>query len=141
LERLTVAWTEAKHGDAAGEALACLGSEALGRFWRRPTTACVEVWREQAFEMVLHGSWVTGIFDRVVVERDIGGRALRASVVDYKTDQIDGPAGVATALARHGGQLNLYRQVAAVLIGLALEDVECILIFTRLRLAAVVPWQ
>ena len=40
---------------------------------------------------------------------------------------------VAAAVARHAGQLNLYRRVVAVLAKVSVGRVECCLVFTRLR--------
>ena len=139
LNRLESHWRQSVAADAATvEALACLRAEALAGYWRRPSAPVVEVWRERSFEMVVDGSWVTGIFDRVVVTRDEQGRAQRASVIDFKTDQVASPVEVLAARGRHSDQLNLYRRVVAVLTGLAIEDVDCSLIFTRLRQAVVV---
>jgi ATP-dependent exoDNAse (exonuclease V) beta subunit len=140
VERLTAAWTQVGSRDAASdETLACLRAEALAACWTRPTAAQVGVWRERSFEMVLDGAWVTGIFDRVVVERDESGRAVRATILDFKTDRVSGTSELAAAVMRHSGQLNLYRRVVVVLAGLAPAKVECVLIFTRLRKAVTVP--
>ena len=135
-DRFVAAWTKTGVRDAAtDEALACLLADGLAAVWTRPAAARVDVWRERGFEMVLEGAWVTGIFDRVVVERDDSGRALRATVLDFKTDRVAGAAELAAATLRHTAQLNLYRRVVAVLAGLAPVDVACTLVFTRLRQA------
>lgn len=134
---LTTGWPE---GAATTEALACLRAPALAAVWARPAGAVhAEVWRERAFEIVLDGAWLTGVFDRVVVERDAAGRAVRATVWDFKTDRVEGAADVAEAVAGHAGQLNLYRRVAAVLTGAGEDAVECALVFTRLRQPVTVP--
>ncbi len=114
------------------EALAVLRENALAAVWRKPADAAAEVWRERAFEVVIDGVWITGVFDRVVVERAVGGRAARATVVDFKTDRAT-DAELAAVVARHAAQLNLYRRVAAVLTGLPRERVEAQLVFTRGR--------
>ena len=123
--------------DAGEEVLACLRAPQLTARWTRPARRA-EVWRERAFEMVLDGAWVTGIFDRVVVEFDQAGRAAQATVIDFKTDRVTDAADVAAAVGRHAGQLNLYRRVVAVLTGLASSEVSCELIFTRLQRAETV---
>jgi ATP-dependent exoDNAse (exonuclease V) beta subunit len=135
MERWAALWRD-KYGadnEAVAEGLACLGTLALASIWSKPLSGWVEVWRERAFEMVLDGAWVTGVFDRVVVERDASGGATRALIVDYKTDQVNTDEEVAAAVARHAGQLNLYRRVVAVLAKLSAARVECSLVFTRLR--------
>jgi ATP-dependent exoDNAse (exonuclease V) beta subunit len=137
--RLAAAWAE--HGPAAAEALACLRAPELGEVWRRPAGAAgAEVWRERAFEIVLDGAWVAGVFDRVVVERDAAGQAVRATVWDFKTDRMESAADLAMAMDRHAGQLNLYRRVAAVLTGLGADGVVCGLVWTRLRRRERVAW-
>ena len=135
IERWAALWRD-KYGadnEAVAEGLACLGASAMASVWSKPLSELVEVWRERAFEMVLDGAWVTGVFDRVVVERDASGVTTRALIVDYKTDRVGTDAEVAAAVARHAGQLNLYRRVVAVLAKVSLGRVECCLVFTRLR--------
>ena len=80
---------------------------------------------------MLDGVWVTGVFDRVVVARDAGGRALSAEVFDFKTDRVAGEMGLAELVARYSAQLELYRQAAAVLTGLEVNAVQCTLVSTR----------
>ncbi len=126
---------------AAGElALACLSAPVFASVWARPSGAnLAEVWRERAFEIVLDGAWVTGVFDRVLVERGAGGRAVRATVFDFKTDRLADEGDVAAAVDRHSAQLNLYRRVAAVLTNLDDELIACELVFTRALRRVVVP--
>jgi ATP-dependent helicase/nuclease subunit A len=113
-----------------------------------PTT---EVWRERAFEIVLDGAWVTGVFDRVVVARDAAGstlsassgqagspqagRAVRATVFDFKTDRLRGGGAeeLGEAAARHAGQMALYRRAAARLLALPEDAVTAELVFTAVR--------
>lgn len=129
----------AERGAAGAEALACLRDEALGGVWERPAGAAnAEVWREREFEVVLAGDWVTGVFDRVVVERDAEGEARRATVFDFKSDRVAGEGEMAAALQRHAAQVNLYRRVVARLTGLALTQVRAELVFTWLRQRTVV---
>jgi len=126
LEKWTAAW--APLGEPAREALAALSAPELAGVWARPS-ATAEVWRERAFEVVLDGSWVTGTFDRVVLERNAAGRLSRATVFDFKTDRI-GATDARPAAARYAGQLGLYRQVAARLTGLAPEEIAGEVVFT-----------
>jgi hypothetical protein len=134
-EKFAEAWT--LRGAAGDEALACLRAPELAAVWKRPDQA--EAWRERAFEVVIDGTWVTGVFDRVVIERDQAGHAVRATVFDFKTERVVGDADLAAAVVRHAGQLNLYRRVAAVLTGLDVAAVACELVLTRLRRLASVP--
>jgi ATP-dependent helicase/nuclease subunit A len=119
------------------EALACLEAPALTHVWRRPVHG--EVWCERAFEIVLDGAWVAGVFDRVVIEREASGEVRGVAVYDFKTDAIDdNPESLSAACQRHTAQLNVYRRVAAVLTGQRPEQVRCELVFTKLRRAAAV---
>jgi ATP-dependent exoDNAse (exonuclease V) beta subunit len=124
-----VAWRA--EGAAGMEALACLRAPELAEVWMKPVAAHVEVWRERAFEIVLDEVWVTGVFDRVLVEFDGAGSARRAAVYDFKTDRQAADVGRAKAMARHEGQIGLYRRVVAVLTGLPAADVRAVLVFTE----------
>lgn len=119
---------------ALAEALACVQAPELASVWARPAApARGEVWRERAFEVVLDHQWVTGVFDRVVVVRDAAGRPTHATVFDFKTDDVKGEGGIATALQRHTAQLEIYRRVVAVLAGVKRENVAAKLVLTRGR--------
>ncbi|MEI6051110.1 MAG: UvrD-helicase domain-containing protein [Opitutaceae bacterium] len=135
LELCAEAWRErfGSENESVAEALACMGASTLASVWVKPTSSLSEVWCERAFEMVLDGAWVTGVFDRVVVERDESGAVTRAVIIDYKTDRVATDEEVAAAVERHAGQLNLYRRVVAVLARVPVGQVECCLVFTRLR--------
>jgi len=128
--RLAKAWTD--HGAAERQAMACVRAPALGEVWTHRAGA--ELWRERAFEMVMDGVWVTGVFDRVVIARDATGRPVGACVYALKTDEAP-----ANAVGRHSRQLNLYRQAAAQLLGLSLAAVECKLVMTRAPQCILIP--
>ena len=84
----------------------------------------VELLREQAFEAVLGGKWLSGKIDRLVLEKDADGRPVRARIIDFKTDQTPAPA-------RHAAQMADYRQAAALLFGLPPKNITCTLLFVR----------
>ena len=133
-EAQTATWEAARHQEGAVPAalravLVCLNSSKLAEVFARPITT-TEVWRERAFEVILDGVWLTGVFDRVQIERDRTGRATKALVIDYKTDRSGPGAGGGPTEGKHVGQLNLYRQVAAVLTGLPVSRVHCALVMT-----------
>ena len=118
-------------------ALAGLRAPELAGVWTRPTgVPQAGVWRERTFEVVLEGAWVTGVLDRVVIERDAAGRAIRAAVFDFKTDRIENDAAV---LARYAGQLEPYRQAVAKLAVLPVPAVTCELVLTHSRRRLFVP--
>ncbi len=113
---------------AVREAVACLESRDLAEVWRGG--ASVEVWRERAFEIVLDDRWVSGVVDRVALERDAEGRPCRATVFDFKTDAVADDEGLRRATERHRLQMDLYRRVVARLTGLAGTDVRAALVYT-----------
>jgi ATP-dependent exoDNAse (exonuclease V) beta subunit len=117
--------------EAVAEARAVLRATALAAVWTRPAGLC-EIWRERAFEMLLDGVWLSGAMDRVVVERNPDGQAVRATVYDFKTDRVD-ENDLTQAATRHAGQMALYRRAVARLTGLAEKAIEARLVFTRIR--------
>ena len=117
---------------ALAEVLACLGNPKSAEVFLRPSRTAM-VWRERSFEVVLDGSWITGVFDRVIVECDDHGRAVDARVIDFKTDRQRSGEDSTRAGEEHAGQLNLYRRVAAVLTGLPINRVRSTLLMTARR--------
>jgi ATP-dependent helicase/nuclease subunit A len=121
----------AGYGRAGEEALACLQAPALREIFMRPSDGA-EVWRERAFELVIDGAWTTGVFDRVIVEREKDGHVQRVRVVDFKTDRVgrDAQEDVERVVARYRGQMELYRRAAATLCGVRTDRVSCELVLT-----------
>jgi ATP-dependent exoDNAse (exonuclease V) beta subunit len=131
-------WLAARRAEGAdagalAEVLACLRAPELAGVFA-PPAAGGEVWRERGFEAVIDGVWVTGVIDRVVVERGADGRARRATVFDFKTDRMAGePGELAHAAQRHAGQIELYRRVVAQLTGFPATAVKAEVVFTAVR--------
>lgn len=101
-------------------------------FSRGKAEGKVVLWRERPFEIVLEGVWMTGVFDRVKVELDGAGGAVRATVIDFKTDRIQGDDALARAVKRHRPQLEAYRKVVARMTALPMQHVDGQLVFTSL---------
>ncbi len=101
--------------------------------------AHAQLWRERPFDLVLDdGGWLSGVFDRVIVERDAAGKARRVRIIDFKTDDVPTDVIMDEKVAGYAPQLALYRQAAARLTGVALEHISATLVFTRVaRLRAV----
>ena len=97
--------------------------------------AADEVWKERPFDVLLDDPaspgakmQLTGCFDRVHIRRDETGRALRARIIDYKSNR----SGSVEELTRHyAGQMACYRAALAQLLALDAEAIRCTLIFTR----------
>jgi len=114
--------------DARREAEACLDAGELRTVFARGN-AENEVWRERAFEAVFDGAWVSGVPDRVVVSRR-EGKVCGAAIYDFKTDRA---ADAGRMRERYAGQMELYREVVAGLLGLPAGRVECWLVATAGR--------
>lgn len=137
------AWITAQRGNGVdeqvlAEVLACLNDPKLQEVFARPK-GHGEVWRERAFEVVLDGTWVTGVFDRVVIERGTDGNVQCVTVIDFKTDRLASEDEIARAVQRYAEQLILYRRAAARLAGVQLDQVTCKLLLTDARRIMPVP--
>lgn len=78
----------------------------------------VTLWREQAFDIMLDGRWISGVFDRVVLTDG------HAEIIDFKTGGKD-------LAASYGEQMALYRRSLAILTGLPLENISASLVNLR----------
>jgi ATP-dependent exoDNAse (exonuclease V) beta subunit len=102
--------------EAVRQALAhCLENPNIARWFHREQLGDV-AWRERAFDVLLDGKWVSGIFDRVVI------RSAGAILLEFKTDN----APPEHVLERHRPQLELYRSALAKLLGL--DSVKALLV-------------
>jgi ATP-dependent exoDNAse (exonuclease V) beta subunit len=76
-------------------------------------------------------SWVSGIFDRVVLHLDASLQPTRATIIDFKSDAVASPEEAATILpARHASQLLTYRRAVELLTGLPPASIEAWIIST-----------
>lgn len=78
------------------------------------------LWREQPFALLLDGSFVSGVFDRVVITRE-GEKPVHAELIDYKTGALS-PIYVE--------QIKIYRQALCSMLGLQPAHVAAKLIYT-----------
>lgn len=89
----------------------------------------VELWRERAYELLVDGTWESGVIDRVVFAAD------GATIYDFKTNRPKRDETPETFAARlrttYAGQLAAYRRAVAALTGLAPERIQ-----TKLLLSA-----
>jgi len=94
-------------------------------------TGKVEIWREKNFEILLEGAWLSGTFDRVVIDYGSNGHPESAAVIDFKTDQVT-ESTLDQAVQKHRSQLETYREVISQMTGLSHDSISSILIFTRI---------
>lgn len=90
------------------------------------------VWRERRFEMVTPDSeWISGVFDRVVLEQNPDGSFARAHLVDFKTNRVESEEEIAAAVDHYRSQMSVYRAALTRLTGLPDTAIDAELIFTR----------
>lgn len=104
---------------AAAAVQRALGDPETRAVFQR-SQAGAEVWRELPFEWVRGSEWITGRFDRVVIEKTEAGAIASAMLVDFKTTGRGRTVG-ADAFA---GQMDLYREAVAALCGIAPSAVQ-----------------
>ena len=119
------------HGNAANEAIACLKAPALNEVWALPEGLFCEVWREKAFEVLHDSKWISGVMDRVVVVRDPSGKAISATVYDFKTNKLHNHADIKLETARYRSQMTSYQKVVSILLNIDIEQVKTFVVFTK----------
>ena len=115
--------------EAVEHARRFLGEATARDVFTRPSGE-VEVWREQSFEIMLNGEWVSGVFDRVVLRAKPGGGWSEADIIDYKTNRIRSPGQVDELAAHYRPQMLSYRAALAGLTGLDPDRIRLTLVFT-----------
>ncbi len=95
---------------------------------RRPRGDVV-LWRERRFDVVVDDRWITGSFDRVVIEQNAEGVPVSAAIYDYKTDEI-APSRAPSQASLYREQLTLYRDALARIIRVSPSRIRMVLIFT-----------
>ena len=115
----------------------CAASPEILDLLRQPDGP-VEVWREQPFEIVLGGTWISGVFDRVVVRRDASGRVVSVDIIDFKTNHLEDQAEALQRLIDHyRPQMDTYRDVVKRLLALDAQPIRRILVFSAIGRTAI----
>jgi ATP-dependent exoDNAse (exonuclease V) beta subunit len=92
-----------------------------------------ELFREQPIDAIMGGNWLSGVIDRLHLERDAAGAVTRVEVIDFKTDRVDTMAALA---GRYTSQMAAYREAMALAYPAA--KVDCVLVSTRWKAAVAV---
>lgn len=87
----------------------------------------VELWRERPFIVTMEGRLLRGQFDRVVVKRQ-GGKAIRAEVLDYKSDRVAVEM-MESLVETYRPQVAAYRGALSQMLGLGMADITAKLLF------------
>jgi ATP-dependent exoDNAse (exonuclease V) beta subunit len=85
------------------------------------------LWRERAFDVMLDGEWVSGVFDRVVVHLSEVGQPTSAIIYDFKTDH-GSPAEIEE---HYAGQMEVYRKAVCLLLQLSPDCVKSQILCVR----------
>lgn len=113
---------------AAPKVLACLARPDI-RCWFERGPGAREVWCERSFDMLLGRQWITGTFDRVVVDFDASGHATAATILDFKTDVAADEAAILARIEGYRPQLHLYAQAVQRLTHLNESTIKIALVF------------
>jgi hypothetical protein len=69
--------------------------------------------------------------DRVVVVRDPSGKAISATVYDFKTNKLNNHADIKLETARYRSQMTSYQKVVSILLNIDIEQVKTLVVFTK----------
>lgn len=106
-----------------------MASDEIRQVLSRPE-GVVSVWREKHFEIVLEDQWITGVFDRVTIIQDAGGRPLQATIVDFKSNEIKDDTELASTAEYYRPQVLLYGRALSRMLQLDPSQVSLELLFT-----------
>ena len=101
----------------------CLQHPALAEVFCNPGGGAV-LWRERAFEAMLGGECVSGVFDRVILTPG------EARLIEFKTDEVQTSEEAAALAATYSRQLLVYRDALVKLTGLLPEQIRIMAVFT-----------
>ena len=87
----------------------------------------VDLHREQGFEILIDGKWMSGVIDRMHVCRDADGKAARVEIYDFKTDRVESAEELITAYRE---QVEAYAEAMQAVLGT--NDIHCWLVSTAL---------
>ncbi len=111
---------------AENEVRLCIAAPEVRAILSRPSAQAV-CWREKRFEILLKGEWLSGTFDRVMIEAD------RATILDFKTDKVETDEAFKARVDGYRPQLQTYREVLSRMTQLPPSAIHCRLIFTHRR--------
>ena len=136
-ETLAARWRETRDAttgleDALEQVCGVLNDPVAAAALARPGDHA-EAWRERSFEILLGEEWLSGTFDRVVIERTPAGVPERATILDFKTDRVATLEEIDAAVTKYRPQLETYREVLRRITGLPATSIRCRLLFTRSR--------
>ncbi len=111
---------------AINEVRECMEAPEIVAALTRPSPSA-ECWREQRFEILLDGEWLSGTFDRVVIN------GKQAEILDFKTDRVGSDDDLPETIEKYRPQLETYREVLSRMVKIPPENIKTSMLFTRLR--------
>ena len=91
----------------------------------------VRLWREKPFEIIADRRWISGVFDRVVVQYAQDGRALRATIFDFKSDVIQNSTEMTELAEHYRPQMEHYRIALSRILAMDPAGIALKLLFLR----------
>jgi len=116
--------------DACTQFRQALQSAQIQAALQRPK-ADVTLWREKRFESIVRGRLLSGIFDRVVIEHNKDGAPVRATILDYKSDRIEGAREMRSSAQTYRPQLELYAEALSQALRVPVAQIALRLVYTR----------
>ena len=92
-------------------------------------SAATRLWIEQPFDLILQGSHLSGIFDRVHITLNKEGHPRSAILYDFKSDQVEKGRDIAEITAGYHSQMHFYVQALTSLLGLERKQISSQLVF------------
>ena len=106
----------------------CLEKEDSKALFTKPEGKC-ELWRERAFEALIDGKWLSGVFDRVHLYYDVTGKLSHAELIDFKTDNVKTEGDIAARAKHHQSQIENYCAALQHLTHLPADKINASLFF------------
>ncbi len=135
-ERLIRQWQESstisdemKHDITQHFLKAVAAPEIRGALSR--TDCNLTLWREKSFDVILHGQWISGVFDRAIIVRDQNGAILKATAQDFKSDYITDESALVARVGFYEPQLSTYKKALAIILNIDPTQITGELIFTQ----------
>ncbi|MDD4872489.1 MAG: UvrD-helicase domain-containing protein [Kiritimatiellae bacterium] len=110
-----------------------LKSKEVQRALSRPGENA-DVRREWRFDIILNKEWVSGAFDRVIIINDGKGKPTSATIMDYKSDQIEATeSDIKKTERKHRNQMETYRRALSGILNLPQDKIKLQILLTRIQ--------
>ena len=97
----------------------------------KPVGVTADLWREKPFELVMDCDIVSGQFDRVLIVHDEQGKAVSATITDFKSNRVEAMPEIKREADRYSGQMTAYRHALSRITSVPVDMIRTELLFTR----------